>query len=59
MVDARLEIDGRSLTETADRLARSYLGAGKEALADTTKQLEREIEGLIQANVPEIGRAHV
>lgn len=45
-------VDSAALSETADRLARAYLGAAKESVGDTTKWLERELESLTKEAVP-------
>lgn len=50
MID--LQIDSAALTKAADQLARQYLGAGKEAVSEATKALERELEDLTRQAVP-------
>ena len=47
-----LTVDTKALAQTADRLARAYLRAGKDAVEETTKGLERELEDLTRSQVP-------
>jgi hypothetical protein len=49
---ADLTLDGGKLTADADRLVRSYLTAGTQAIATVTKRLERKLETATQAAVP-------
>jgi hypothetical protein len=49
---ADLTLDGGKITGDADRLVRSYLTAGTQAIATVTKRLERKLEGATQAAVP-------
>lgn len=46
------EVDSGTLTAAADRIARSYLKAGKETLGAVTRELERELEQLTRDAVP-------
>ncbi|HVJ02359.1 MAG TPA: DUF6441 family protein [Sphingomonas sp.] len=52
MLYADLQLDSAQLASVADGITRQYLRAGKEAVAETTKWLERELEGITREAVP-------
>lgn len=51
-VSTGFEIDGASLIAERDRITRGTLRAGKEAVADATKWLERSLEEVTRNGVP-------
>lgn len=50
--DLLFEIDSSALTSAADKVARAYLKAGKDTIAEVTKTLERELEQITRDAVP-------
>lgn len=47
-----LAIDPADLRAASEKITRDYLGAGKDAIAETTKWLERELEEITREAVP-------
>lgn len=52
MSEPVFRIDGKSVEQASDRIVRRYLTAGTNAVAETTKALERRLEAATQAAVP-------
>ncbi len=52
MMDIDLQLDSTQMKEMAGRLTGQYLKAGTQAVADSTKWLERELEAVTRSAVP-------